>query len=111
MKHQSKYRGCLLGGAIGDALGYSVEFLTRKEILHRFGPEGITQYALTDGVALISDDTQMTLFTANGLLRETTRLRFYGGLADYTDAIGNCYRDWYKTQRSAGKIPHPTMHG
>ena len=27
MKNIDKYRGCLIGGAAGDALGYAVEFL------------------------------------------------------------------------------------
>jgi ADP-ribosylglycohydrolase len=31
------FRGCLLGGAIGDALGWPVEFLDYKEILERYG--------------------------------------------------------------------------
>ena len=63
-----RYRGCLLGGAAGDALGYPVEFLSLADIRERYGPAGITSYALQHGVAQISDDTQMTLFTANGLL-------------------------------------------
>lgn len=63
-----RYRGCLLGGAAGDALGYPVEFDRRADILQAYGPRGITDYALMDGVAQISDDTQMTLFTANALL-------------------------------------------
>ena len=60
-----RYRGCLLGGAAGDALGYPVEFLSLSDIRARYGPAGITSYALRHGVAQISDDTQMTLFTAN----------------------------------------------
>ena len=66
---QDKIRGCLVAGAIGDALGYPVEFLKYREIQREFGPEGIQGYALNEsGKAVISDDTQMTLFTANGLL-------------------------------------------
>ena len=60
-------RGCLLAGAAGDALGYTVEFMSRKNILARYGNNGITKFDLTpEGKALVSDDTQMTLFTANG---------------------------------------------
>ena len=29
---QDRIRGCLFGGAVGDALGYPVEFLSEKEI-------------------------------------------------------------------------------
>lgn len=73
MKDIRKYLGCLLGGAVGDALGYSVEFLQIEQILSRFGKHGIMDYVLVDDVAQISDDTQMTLYTPNGLLFGTTR--------------------------------------
>ncbi|WP_346798039.1 ADP-ribosylglycohydrolase family protein [Halomonas sp. Bachu 37] len=67
---RGRFRGCLLGGAVGDALGASVEFLSPAEILERFGSEGITDYApIYGGLGRITDDTQMTLFTADGLLR------------------------------------------
>lgn len=75
MKNIDKYRGCLIGGATGDALGYAVEFLDRTTILNRYGEKGITEYDLIKGIAEISDDTQMTLFTANGLLLGTTKAK------------------------------------
>ncbi len=58
---KDKIRGCLMAGAAGDALGYEVEFMSRRSILSRFGENGITKFALdSNGKALISDDTQMT---------------------------------------------------
>ena len=65
----------MAGGAIGDALGYAVEFLREGHIFKRYGSGGISAYELdyASGKALISDDTQMTLFTANGLLVGDTR--------------------------------------
>ena len=69
---RDKIRGCLIGGAAGDALGYAVEFKGEQEIFSRYGKQGITEYELEDGKAEISDDTPMTLFTATGLLSETT---------------------------------------
>lgn len=72
MKDLDKYKGCLIGGAAGDALGYVVEFLDEPGITGKYGSNGITEYDLENGKALISDDTQMTLFTANGLLLGTT---------------------------------------
>ena len=30
MKNLDKYRGCLIGGAAGDALGYAIEFFDEK---------------------------------------------------------------------------------
>lgn len=68
-KLQDRIRGCLIGGAARDALGYPVEFMSRKQILAKYGAGGITSFDLArNGKAIISDDTQMTLFTANGLL-------------------------------------------
>lgn len=60
MKSLDKYIGCLIGGAVGDALGYEIEFLSENDIFSRFGKKGITEYVLKNGVAEISDDTQMT---------------------------------------------------
>lgn len=92
-------RGCLMAGAAGDALGYAVEFMSRQSILERHGDKGITKFDLTpDGKALISDDTQMTLFTANGMLMGVTRgyMRGIGGAPE--DYVDGAYLDWYYTQ-------------
>lgn len=61
-----RIKGSLLGGAAGDALGYPVEFVPDHAIRDFYGPEGITAYR--NGQGWISDDTQMTLFTAAGIL-------------------------------------------
>jgi ADP-ribosylglycohydrolase len=63
---KSRFTGCLLGGAVGDALGWPVEFMAWHEILQIYGSPGIESLEQTDGE--ITDDTQMTLFTAEGLL-------------------------------------------
>ena len=64
---RDRFLGCLLGGAVGDALGAAVEFESRAEILETFGPDGITDYApIYGGLGRIIDDTQITLFTAEG---------------------------------------------
>ena len=93
-------RGSMIGGAIGDALGYAVEFKSEEEIFETYGPDGITEYELSDGKALISDDTQMALFTANGILVGETRLcmRGIGGVPHMY--VPDAYRDWLKTQDS-----------
>ena len=97
-------RGCLMAGAAGDALGYTVEFWSRHQILSHYGEQGITQFELApDGKALVSDDTQMTLFTANGLLMGMTRCAMRGigaELGTYTDGA---YLDWYYTQTGKKK--------
>ncbi len=99
---QDRIRGSLIGGAIGDALGYPVEFIySFEEIQKRFGERGITrldtkQHWLDDaeqaGKAVVSDDTQMTLFTANGILNA----RKQGMSLKY--GICRAYVEWYLTQ-------------
>lgn len=98
MKSLDKFRGCLIGGAAGDALGYAVEFLQDEDIFKKYGANGITEYDLVNGVAQISDDTQMTLFTANGLLLGTTRGMTSGIMGSYPSYIALCYKDWLRTQ-------------
>lgn len=98
MRNLDKFRGCLIGGAAGDALGYAVEFARIDTIQRRYGEPGIAEYELRNGVALISDDTQMTLFTANGLLLAAAR-----GSEEYAKFIGLAYQDWYQTQYGRGK--------
>ncbi|WP_345559860.1 ADP-ribosylglycohydrolase family protein [Nonomuraea rosea] len=74
MDVHERVRGCLLGGAVGDALGAPIEFQSLREIRRQYGAEGITGY-VTDWrgkSALITDDTQMTLFTVEGLLHART---------------------------------------
>ena len=69
MGNIDKYRGCLLGGAAGDALGYAIEFDREEAIAARYGSRGIRDYQLDErGLAPFSDDTQMNLYTANSLL-------------------------------------------
>ncbi len=91
-------RGCLMAGAMGDALGYTVEFMSRNYILSKYGSDGITLFELDNkGKALISDDTQMTLFTANGLLKGTTQCSLHGGGSPHK-YVNGAYLDWYYTQ-------------
>lgn len=95
------FRGCLLGGAIGDALGWPVEFLRYQDILHRYGIEGITELPLNPKAkAEITDDTQMTLFTAEGILRGFTSMKAKGTSDDAT-SVFYAYQRWFLTQGEA----------
>lgn len=98
MRELKKFEGCLLGGAAGDALGYAVEFKSAEEIKKKYGDGGITRYELKDGKALISDGTQMTMFTANGILFGATRERLNGIMAPVCHYIHKAYKDWFRTQ-------------
>lgn len=92
-----KFLGCLLGGAIGDALGGAIEFYSIAAIRDTFGSLGVTGYAPAYGLAggAITDDTQMTLFTLEGLL-EATRSG-----ADPVAAVADAYQRWRGTQTTS----------
>lgn len=95
-----KILGSLAGGAVGDALGYAVEFWGEEQIFGKYGERGITEYELDSftGKALISDDTQMTLFTANGLLVGDTRGAMRGIQGWPRHYVTQAYQDWLYTQ-------------
>ncbi len=100
-QYLDKIKGSLIGGAAGDALGYDVEFLSEDQIFHKYGAHGITEYRLINGVAQISDDTQMTLFTANAILFGETRLAMRGIGGDPMMYAPRAYLDWYTTQSTS----------
>jgi ADP-ribosylglycohydrolase len=67
---EEQYLGCMLGLAIGDALGFPTEFLSLEDIRRQFGTLGVTDYVAYHRFALgtFSDDTQMSVALAEGLL-------------------------------------------
>ena len=107
LSYRDRVRGCLLGGALGDALGAGIEFLSLATIRGRYGAAGVTGLTSAYGVhAPLTDDTQMTLFTAEGLIRASTRLRSRG-IAHTPSVIWHAYQRWYATQRQAGPPAQP----
>jgi ADP-ribosylglycohydrolase len=40
----NKYKGCLFGLAVGDALGAAVEFMSSSEIKIKYGEAGIPDF-------------------------------------------------------------------
>jgi ADP-ribosylglycohydrolase len=87
--------GCLLGGALGDALGAPVQFLDLTEIVREHGPAGVLE---PPRPALVTDDTQLTLFTADGYLRAWVRGHTVG-VWEPGDAVWRSYRSWLITQQ------------
>lgn len=59
--------GCMLGGAVGDAFGYAIEFDRWNAICRQHGPRGLREPVLRHGKLVVSDDTQMTLFTLEAM--------------------------------------------
>lgn len=104
---RDRIRASLLAGAMGDALGAPVEFMDIDAIERQCGPRGVTGYLPgygRDGGA-ITDDTQMTLFTAEGLIRATVRMSVQG-LADVPSVVWGAYQRWLATQ---GVFPSPAL--
>lgn len=91
--YANRVRGCLFGGAVGDAFGYAVEFLRLDSIKEIYGEGGIQKPELNAGMHIVSDDTQMTMFTLEGLLRATR-----GDPDDIVAQVRLAYLDWYATQ-------------
>jgi ADP-ribosylglycohydrolase len=97
-KTRAAYRGCLLGGAVGDALGAPIEFMKLHEIRQRFGTAGVTDLVAGDWPAgSITDDTQMALFTAEAMIRGRHRW-LQRGIASAAGVARRAYLRWLHTQ-------------
>ncbi|MEV4143327.1 ADP-ribosylglycohydrolase family protein [Amycolatopsis sp. NPDC049691] len=95
---RSRLRGSLLAGAIGDALGAKTEFDSIDRIREIAGPAGITDFIPAyGGVGRITDDTQMTLFTLEALIRAHAQQRKTGS-ADVVHSLQMAYQRWLHTQ-------------
>ncbi|MFC9967131.1 ADP-ribosylglycohydrolase family protein [Nocardia ignorata] len=67
--------GCLIGGAIGDALGAPIETMSLRRIRDEYGYLGVTDEA---DQLRISEETQLTAFTVEALIRGSVRARAKG---------------------------------
>ncbi len=104
-EYRSRVRGCLLGGAIGDALGGPVEFLSLERIQSECGTDGVREYRpeSVGGSRVygrITDDTQMTLFTVEGMIRASVRTD--RGLGFTVGVLHHAYDRWLDTQLQPG---------
>ncbi|MFC4905357.1 ADP-ribosylglycohydrolase family protein [Kocuria oceani] len=94
-EYADSVRAALLGGALGDAIGY------------RAGADAPSaEHPDPDGGAgrlLVSDDTQLTLYTLDALL-EVVEWANDGQPADETACLWLAYLRWLRTQG----VPHPS---
>ncbi|BBO81707.1 hypothetical protein DSCO28_22730 [Desulfosarcina ovata subsp. sediminis] len=111
LTRSSRALACMLGGAIGDALGAPVEFFSLDEIRRRYGDSGIARFEKAYGrLGAITDDTQMALFTAEGLILSRVR-REYAGEDLVATAIYHAYLRWLYTQDTRNQAQLIHQHG
>jgi ADP-ribosylglycohydrolase len=94
-----KYKGCLLGLAVGDALGAAVEFMSSSEIKNKYGEGGIQDFdewgRFPEGS--YTDDTQMVLATAKGCINAAAEWKT-DGVFEPTPYVYGEYLNWLETQ-------------
>lgn len=101
-----RYLGCILGGALGDALGYAVEFDHLHSITAQFGEGGIQSPQLDpiSGKALISDDTQMSIFTIDGILSNVCNEAGWEITQGLIRVMTKSYLKWLYTQTNDERV-------
>ncbi len=65
----SRRLASLIGGALGDAFGQGVARDSLEAIQRRHGPAGLREPEWRQGFLIVTDETQLTLFTLEGLTR------------------------------------------
>lgn len=96
---QNYTRGVLLGLAVGDAMGHTVDKRTLEQIREDYGPNGLLGYDLVNGYADVTSYTQIASFSANALLIGLTHKKLRGKLpAPYIRYIGVALREWSRSQ-------------
>lgn len=88
---KDRFLGCILGGAVGDAFGYPLEFLSNEDIQNKYGTNGLSNPIEENGFYRISDDTQMTMFTIEGILLNKNQ-------DDIVNDMYKSYLRWFNTQ-------------
>ncbi len=90
---ESRYVGCMLGMAIGDALGGPTEFMSFESIRKTWPPGGVTDFCSFRGLPAGSytDDTEMALAVARGILGASSL-----DVTAILDAIAGEFVRWYE---------------
>ena len=95
--HLDAYRGCLLGLAVGDAMGMPVDDMTWDKIQENYGPHGLLGYDLRSDFAEITSYTQVAAYICNALLLSVSR-----GKGDkMLDFARLGLREWTRSQQFA----------
>lgn len=95
-------QGCLLGLAVGDALGYPVRNQSMEQIREHYGPAGLLGYDLLNGYAYVTSYTQIAAYAGNGLLLGLTRGQMRGTMAPYVHYVRLAQQEWAELQGYRG---------
>ena len=88
------YQACLLGLAVGDAMGYTIDDKSWEEIRENYGPNGLLGYDLqAQEYAQVTSYTQLAAFLCNGLLLAVSR-----GKVDYLRYAKQALKEWTRSQ-------------
>jgi len=104
----NRIKGCLLGHAVGDALGAPVEFFSLAKIKEKYGEKGIEEYDVWDGFkpGSYTDDTQLSIATAKGCLSAQFNL-MREGEARSQEFMYKRYMEWLGSLKDPFRVRHP----
>src|SRR5438105_8512224 len=113
------YTGCLVGLAVGDALGVPLEFLSWRDTQARYGAHGISDLHSWGrwrnkerneweefAPGTYTDDTQLSLATAIGCL-QAQATNSEQEEADPSVPVYRCYLDWLDSLTEPGQRRGP----
>ncbi len=100
VSNERNIAGCILGLAIGDAMGYTVDSRSWEDIRSDYGPGGLRGYDLVNGYADVSSHTQLAAYTGCGLLAGLTRGQMYGRMAPFIRYIAQAQKEWSAIQHT-----------
>ncbi|MEE9610024.1 MAG: ADP-ribosylglycohydrolase family protein [Desulfatiglandales bacterium] len=83
---RNRFRGVILGTAVGDALGLPAEGISPRRAGKLFG--GRWQHRFVGGRGMVSDDTDHTVFVAQSLLKNPESPELFA------KALACCFRWW-----------------
>ncbi|MBO5869087.1 MAG: ADP-ribosylglycohydrolase family protein [Oscillospiraceae bacterium] len=95
---ESAVKGCLLGMAVGDAMGYPIDKKSWAEISEAYGDNGLLGYDLMDATADVTSYTQLAAYACNGMLLGACRAHF----DRYGRYVVLSLREWAKSQQFRG---------
>lgn len=97
--YSDKFEGAIIGSALGDAFGYPLMNLSFEDICAAFEKCGARELAVNrkTGTGLFTEATQMTLFTADGILWASNEHTAYenSAVANY---VFYAYQEWLYMQ-------------